>query len=93
MEKLPNELKKNIVSYSNLNDKLCIRIVDKENNRIINKNIIIKCIILKIYGMGFEDGFCSNILRDQINIDNRLDDINIFSDFITRFINIQKIDE
>ena len=40
---------------------------------------------------GFEDGFISNILRDQLNIDSRLDDINIFSDFITRFINIQKL--
>ena len=87
MDKIPDELQQQFIFYLEIKDKIILRTLSTKYSKIINKNEVFKYLILKIYRLGFEDGFCSNIIRGTINTDISKQQINTISDSIIYFCN------
>lgn len=75
---------KNILSYTDIYDKMRVRVTNLIFSKIISKGIVIKYLILKTYKIGFFDGYCTNSTKDTINLDESIQKINNISDYISK---------
>ena len=84
MDNLSVDELKNILSYTNIYDKINIRLISNIFSKIISKGIVIRYLILTTYKIGFTDGYCTNCTNQIIDLDKSIKKVNRISEYLSQ---------